>query len=113
MIVVSAFWTRICSFGKAQAIVIFPFIFLAHPQLRQNTALIQHENIHWKQILELGILFFYIWYVLEFIVRYFQWRNWDQAYRAISFEKEAYTHEKTPNYLVQRKNWAFFKYVKT
>ena len=39
---------------------------------------------------EMYYIFFYIWYAIEFLVHFAKTRNTDKAYRAISFEREAY-----------------------
>lgn len=56
-------------------------------------------------------VFFFIWYVLEFCFNLIFYGNWKKAYKNISFEKEAYEHEGNPNYLNDRKPWAFLKYL--
>ena len=93
-----------------RSITIFPFIFLLHKGDRENRVLVQHEKIHIRQQLELLIIPFYIWYGIEFLVRYFQCKNWNIAYRNISFEREAYANEKDLHYLKQRSFWKFLRY---
>ena len=93
-----------------RSITIFPFIFLLHKGDRENRVLVQHEKIHIRQQLELLVLFFYVWYCVEFIVKYAYYRNWNRAYRNISLEREAYANEKDLYYLKQRSFWRFLKY---
>ena len=52
---------------------------------------------------ELLYIFFYLLYFLEWLVRLFINKN---AYRNISFEKEAYAHENNFKYLNHRKHFA-------
>ena len=52
---------------------------------------------------ELLFIFFYIIYFLEWIVRLFINTN---AYRSISFEKEAYSNENNLEYLKTRKHFS-------
>ena len=111
MIIVSKFWTNLFSLGKANAITIFPVIFLKYGYFKNNKALIRHEQIHLRQALELGIVFFYLWYLLEFVIRFVQLRDFDKAYLHISFEREAYCHEEDSDYLLKRKTWAFWCYL--
>ena len=59
---------------------------------------LRHERIHTKQCLELLIIGFYLIYVLEWFVRYCINGNSHTAYRNISFEREAYAHEREENY---------------
>ena len=49
---------------------------------------IRHELIHWDQQLEMFIIFFYLWYVIEWTIKLFKYKG--QAYMNISFEREAY-----------------------
>ena len=91
-------------------LAVFPFVFLKNSRLKLDTTLINHEKIHLRQQLELLFVFFYSVYVLEFIIRLIQYKNWKQAYRNISFELEAYKNEKDLNYLKSRSFWKFLKY---
>lgn len=94
-----------------RSITIFPFIFLLNEKDKKNAKLVNHESIHLKQQLELLVIPFFIWYGIEFIVRYFQHKNWKRAYRSICFEREAYGNEKDMNYLKKRPFWIFIKYL--
>lgn len=71
-----------------------------------------HERIHTRQMLELLIVFFYIAYIIEWIVRLIQYRNRIKAYHNISFEREAYVHMYNINYLKRRSLFAFTKYYR-
>ena len=93
-------------------IALFPFIFLGHPKLKLNKVLINHEKIHLRQQLELLIILFYVWYALEFLIRLMQFKNWNMAYKNISFEREAYEKEFDFNYLKHRRFWNFLKYLR-
>ena len=92
-------------------ITLFPFIILNTNELKEDKVLIRHERIHWRQQLELLLLPFYLWYLIEFIIRWFQYRDRLEAYRNISFEREAYRNEYQHNYLNQRKWFAFLQYI--
>ncbi len=71
-----------------------------------------HECIHEKQWYELLIIFFPIWYVLEFLIRFVCYGfNWDKAYKNLSLEREAYENEDNLNYLKERKHYAWLKYI--
>ena len=95
---------------KISAITLFPFIILRKKEARQNQVLINHEKIHLRQQLELLIVFFYLWYVIEYYYWYFRLNDSFLAYRYISFEREAYAMENDFNYLETRKRWSFRKY---
>lgn len=55
---------------------------------------------------ELGYLPFYIIYGIEYLINLINYPSAHKAYRAISFEKEAYEHEKDMDYLKNRKHYA-------
>ncbi len=110
IIIISKFWTNFFSAGRAVAVTVFPFIFLVSRDHAVDKTLLQHENIHIRQALELGVLPFYIWYLLEFLVLYLRHRNMQQAYLHIIFEREAYTYQADLDYLQKRKRWAFLRF---
>jgi len=91
-------------------LTIWPFIFLKNRLLKEDVVLINHERIHIRQQIELLVLPFFILYVLEFVIRLFQYRSWHLAYRNISFEREAYINENDLNYLKSRPFWSFTTY---
>ncbi len=92
-------------------LTIFPFIFLKYKGLKKSATLVNHEKIHLRQQLELLILPFYIWYGLEFLIRYLQHKNGYIAYKNISFEREAYCNDNNLDYLKSRAFWQFLKYL--
>jgi hypothetical protein len=90
-----------------KGICLWPFIILRE----QEATVLRHEKIHYRQQLELGILPFYIWYVVEFCYLYAKLRDWKAAYKNICFEREAYCWEEEENYLKTRKPYSFLKYL--
>ena len=92
---------------------IFPFVLLKNSKLKTDYVLINHEKIHLRQQLELLILPFYVFYLVEFIFRLIQYKNWHFAYRNISFERESYSNEIDLDYLKTRKFWQFLKYLRS
>ena len=92
-------------------ITVFPFVFVRDFNLKQNKFLLNHERIHLRQQIELLVIPFFVWYGVEFVLRYFQYDNRALAYRNISFEREAYQNEKDLNYLKSRPLWFFLKYL--
>jgi hypothetical protein len=96
---------------KYIAMAIWPFIFVHDKSLKLDKTLINHEKIHFRQQIEMLWFLFFIWYTTEFFIRLAYHRNWDKAYKSISFEREAYLHEKNDNYLKLRRIWSFFKYL--
>ncbi|POS02519.1 hypothetical protein Q361_10325 [Flavobacterium croceum DSM 17960] len=95
-----------------RGITIYPFVFLSNKQDKDNLVFITHERIHLQQQLELLILPFYVWYVLEFLIRLVQYKNRREAYYNICFEREAYRYESDFLYLKKRKKWSFLKFLK-
>jgi fatty acid desaturase len=116
-------------FEGYKAMTIWPFIFVQEDE-SFNKVDERHERIHGRQQVEmalvgailslvlyflgcgwwslLGLLLFYVWYVLEWLVRLVIGSN---AYRNISFEQEAYENEGLPNYLEDRKPFSWVKYL--
>lgn len=70
--------------------------------------IINHEKIHWVQQLEMLIIPFYLWYIIEWLIKIIFFKD---AYRNISFEREAYNNEYNFNYLKTRKHYSWIKYV--
>jgi hypothetical protein len=96
-------------------IAIFPYVILRERYrdsedefwVKANKKTINHESIHFQQALELGVIPFYLLYVLEWMFKLPFYGK--EAYYEISFEKEAYENEKDLDYLNDRKryNWLF------
>ncbi len=102
-------------------------IFFVKNNAKIDEVTMNHESIHSRQFVELMVLFavatvfirwwlpvfapfaFYVWYVLEWLIRLFMKGD---AYRNISFEREAYKHQYEEDYLKTRKPYAFKKYLK-
>jgi len=65
----------------------FPFVFLSDKKDKSHEVLLNHERIHIKQQLELLIVFFFVWYFFEYLVRLIQYKDRREAYYNISFER--------------------------
>ncbi len=80
--------------------------------LRNWDIMLNHELIHTAQMKELLYIPFYLWYVLEWLIRLAIYRNKREAYRNISFEREAYDKQAHFDYIIydERKPYAFIKY---
>lgn len=85
------------------AINLFGVLFIRSEVKEISRITLNHEEIHTAQMKELGYVLFYLIYVVEWLVRLFKPGN---AYRNISFEKEAYTHQYDIVYLSKRKHFA-------
>lgn len=94
------------------AMCIWPFIFTRiETDILGNNDIYNHERIHARQQLEMFWLFFFIWYGIEYLLRFILSRNHFKAYRAISLEKEAYENESDHEYPDKRKSYAWFGYL--
>jgi hypothetical protein len=94
-----------------RGLTLFPFIIVSEQDLKSDAVMVNHEKIHIRQQLEMLVLPFFIWYGIEFLVKWMVYKDKTEAYRNISFEREAYTNEKDPGYLKQRPFWRFSKYL--
>ena len=94
-----------------RGITFYPFVILADKNDGLNPVVVNHESIHIRQQLEMLIIPFFIWYGLEFVYRWVQYKDRHKGYRNISFEREAYTNEKDLYYLKQRSFWKFLRFV--
>ncbi|SHJ94232.1 hypothetical protein [Pseudozobellia thermophila] len=90
---------------------LWPFIILKDDTLKNDIVLINHERIHLRQQQELLIVFFYIFYISEWLVRTMCYLDSYKAYQNISFEREAYANEKNLEYIAARRPLAFIKYL--
>lgn len=106
---------RLSWFMKIGGITIWPFIILreiydASPPWRRKAArIINHESIHIKQQEELLVLPFYIFYILEWLLKLPFYGK--QAYYNISFEREAYENDDNLSYLKTRKRYSWLKKI--
>lgn len=67
-----------------------------------------HEAIHTAQMKEMLYVFFYLWYLVEWLIRLF---GKGDAYRNLSFEKESYDNEGDLTYLENRPMFAWWWYL--
>lgn len=68
---------------------------------------INHETIHTKQGQELLWIGFYLWYIIEYLIRLIMYRDTKLAYKSISFEREAYQNQGDLDYLSNRKHYSW------
>lgn len=120
--------TRFTPPSPYTALTLGPFL-LIRRGAKLTPTLLCHETIHWHQCRELLVVFFYLFYVLEWLFRILQeaFRHrkrpvqasplhpraslLTRAYLRISFEREAYAHQSNPQYLRKRKPWAFLNFL--
>ncbi len=89
--------SRLARILKVNGIVLYPFIFLAPAD--PDPVLLNHELIHWAQIRRHGVIRFYYLYLKEYVAMRGQGMKHDDAYRGISFEREAYENAHNLAYL--------------
>lgn len=97
--------------NKFYGLTLWPFIVVRDHELKIDKPFMNHERIHLRQQLEMLVLPFYVWYGLEFLCRWIWCGNGHEAYRNISFEREAYGNEDNLNFLRERKFFGFWKYI--
>lgn len=122
-------------FASYTTITLFAWVFTKWSEKEARQSTINHECVHARQWIELTVasglliwlgmllfgysawwlmlsaMIFYIWYVLEFVVKWFYGSimgNYN-AYKNISFEREARLSEKDNNYL---ENSGYFGWLK-
>jgi len=101
-------YNSIIPFKGFSAINLFGIIFVRKGKHITDIT-ISHERIHTEQMKELGYIFFYLFYLLEWILKLFKYGL--NSYRNISFEREAYANQEELLYLRSRKRFAFLKYL--
>ena len=98
-------------FLNVKGMALFPFVLLRDKTGRNDQILINHERIHLRQQLELLIIPFYLFYLVNYLYQLISTLDHDSAYRNIIFEQEAYDHEKELSYLRSRKHFGFLDYL--
>lgn len=89
---------------RVNAICLYPAgIWYKHTPSIQT---ISHERIHWIQQREMLCLFFYLWYLIEWLIKLLPYGR--DAYWNISFEREAYDHEDLPD---GRQPYGWLRYI--
>jgi hypothetical protein len=98
--------------GRFPAMCIWPFL-LIRPvtNLPEISVILRHERIHARQQLEMVWLFFFLWYITEFLIRFLVLRDRMKAYPRLAHEREAYKHDNDPDYLKKRKPYAWIRYL--
>lgn len=102
---------RFIPFKGFAAMYFFGLLFV-RKGARVGERMLRHEAIHHEQAKEMLFVGFYLWYVIEWLIRLllqpFTGKN---AYRNISFEREAYANENNEDYLETRIPFAWIGYI--
>ncbi len=100
--------TSILPFRGFSAINLLGVLFVHHGVYLSNE-MMNHERIHTAQQREMLYVFFYVAYLFEWLVRLPMRGN---AYRNISFEREAYANQRNLDYLHHRRHYAWRRYMR-
>jgi len=96
--------------GKSTiGVTLAPFGIYIREDYIDDLITINNEKIHWEQQMEMLIILFYVWYIIEWL-----WKTMiygSLGYYAISFEREAYFNDINPQYLDTRKNYSWLKHI--
>lgn len=97
------------------AMTIWPLVIVRNDKKAKFTKTVErHEMTHAAQQKEMMIIFFYLLYAVEWIVKLPLCRfDSDRAYRSVSLEQEAYAHQYETVYNTTRLHFAFAKYIFT
>ena len=101
-------YNNIIPFKGFSAINLFGIIFVRKDVVVTATML-NHERIHTAQMREMLYIFFYLWYVVEWLIKVVIYA--EKAYVNLSFEREAYKNSWNANYLKYRKLFSWFNYL--
>lgn len=102
--------TRLMPKSRFVAITLFGLVF-TRDRSHFDKYLLNHELIHCRQQLEWLYLPFYLLYVAEWLWLLIKYRDWDTAYRNISFEREAYANQHNLDYLKSRKPYQNYRHI--
>ena len=103
---------NIIPFKGFTALTLWPFVFVRKDEEQNYTHIVEHhETVHGEQQKEMLIVFFLLWYGIEWFVKLCYYRNSMTAYKNISFEREAYKNQNDLAYLDIRKHYAWTKYI--
>lgn len=117
-------------FPGFQCITIFNTIYVrkrkdGRPARVLSPSTIRHEHIHYLQQKEMLYVLFFLWYGLEWVIRYITYSlrwvgrsirgkkrkfNPYLAYKRLTFEQEAYQNENDAEYIDNRRRYSWIKY---
>lgn len=102
-------YNNLIPFKPFVAINLFGFVFARSEKKPLKEQTINHEAIHTAQMRELLYIGFYLWYVVEWLVKLFIYGK--EAYRNVSFEREAYTYDAYEGYLTIRRPYKWIQLI--
>lgn len=108
VIVSPAICNALSVFINVGAITLYPFIISSEPM---DEEMLNHEMIHIQQQKELLVIGFYLLYIMWWALGRLKGLSSVSAYLSIPFEMEAYDNDENPQYLQNRKPWAWKQYI--
>ncbi|WP_343530752.1 hypothetical protein [Pedobacter sp.] len=105
-------WLIVVPKLRVAAMAIYPFILVQKVSYKNDVVLVNHEKIHHRQQLELLIVPFYLFYLLNYLYNLLKYKKHQLAYLNIIFEKEAFVQQQNPSYLSTRKMFSWIKYIR-
>lgn len=102
-------FVRIITFNQPTAITLAPFGIYIKEEYLEFDFIINHEKIHWKQQMEMLIIFFYLWYFIEWFIKLITPPI--GAYKDIGFEREAKSNKHDALYLENRMPYAWWEHI--
>ena len=97
---------------KTGEVTLWPF-FIVFKYKKENVSnrLLVHAYIHVAQQKEMLVVFFLLWYGIEWFIRFLT-NGFDatEAYLDLKFEREAYNNWEDVEYLEERKHYAWLEY---
>lgn len=94
-----------------KAIALWPWVFI-HKGAAYTEIDDRHEQIHGEQQKEMLIVFFLLWYAIEWLVKLCYYKNTTTAYKNVSFEREAYCYQHYTSYIDNRKRYAWLSFIR-
>jgi len=107
------FLKSISIFMSIGGISLWPFIILREKykeggtHAKKGITTVNHESIHFQQALEIGVVPFYLLYVIEWAFKLFKFGS--KAYYHLAAEKEAYANQNNLDYFETRKRYSWLK----
>lgn len=102
-------YNKFIPFKPFTAINLFGFVFARKEYKPLYERTLNHERIHTEQMKEMLYVFFYLWYLIEWLVKLPNYGK--KSYNNISFEREAYQYDRYADYVQFRKKYNWIKYL--
>lgn len=100
-------YNDVIPFDGFKVINLFGVLFVRNGRTMSDVDL-NHERIHTAQMKEMLYVFFYLWYLIEWLIELFHYRG--KAYHTNTFEREAHENDENLDYLRTRKRFAWWWY---